>query len=77
MKPPSFVKKSQGGLKRGKLGDALEGLGEPMTRSRAKKVKEGLSKEVTNLLFFQPNQEGEAFNMVQMIQVDEGPIVGA
>lgn len=77
MKPPSLVKKSQGGPKRAKLGDALQGLGEPMTRSRAKKVKEGLSKEVTNLLFFQLNLEGEAFKMVQMIQVDEGPIVGA
>ena len=57
--------------------DALQGLGGPMIKSRAKKVKENLDKEVNYFLSFKPIVEEEALKMVQMNQVDEGPNVGA
>ena len=48
-----------------------------MTRSRAKKAKEDLDKEVKHFLSLKPIPKEEALKMVQMIQVDEGPNVGA
>ena len=57
--------------------DALQGLGGPMTRKRAKKAKENLDKEVNHFLSLKPIPEEEALKMVQMNQVDEGPNVRA
>ena len=48
-----------------------------MTRSRAKKAKEDLDKEVNHFLSLKPIAEEKALKMVQMIQVDEGPNMGA
>ena len=57
--------------------DALQGLGGPMTRTRANKAKENFDKEVNHFLSLKPIPEEEALKMVQMNQVDEGPNVGA
>ena len=48
-----------------------------MTRTRAKKAKENLDKEVNHFLSLKPIPEEEALKMVQLNQVDEGPNVGA
>ena len=57
--------------------DALQGFEGLMTRTRAKKAKENLDKEVNHFLSLKPIPEEEALKMVQMNQVDEGPNVGA
>ncbi len=57
--------------------DALQELGGPMTRSRTKKAKEALDKEVNYFLSLKATPEGPTLKIVQIIQVDEEPIVGA
>ena len=47
-----------------------------MTRSRAKKAKKNLDKEVNYFFSLKPILEEETLKMVQMNQVDKGPNVG-
>ena len=47
---------------------ALGGLGEPMTRARARKAKKALHQLVSMLLEFKPKAQGERTQMVNCIQ---------
>ena len=56
-----------GGVTMSKDKDALEELGGPMTRSRAKKAKEALQQVLSILFEYKPKFEGEKTKVVNCI----------